>query len=136
MLAVRYGTQHRRQMRKLVVPVHPGQASMASATLAGTIAAHEDGEVHLIVVCDGTGRETANASACAVASRLTDVKSEQVLLEGDNIEREIVRYAHRIDADAILVHTTMSDVKRAIIRSAETPVMIVPSEGSTEGHSS
>jgi nucleotide-binding universal stress UspA family protein len=125
-LAVRYGTPRRRQMRKLVVPVHPEQASMASATLAGAIAAHEDGEVHLIVVCDGTSRESADASASAVASRLTNVKHQQVLLEGENIEREIVRYAHRIDADAILVHTTMSEVKRAIIRSAETPVMIVP----------
>ena len=127
-LAVRYGTKRRRQMCRLVVPVHPKQTSKAAAQLGAAIAAHEAGELHLLVISEHAGRDAANACAGEIASSLTNVKSEQVILEGENVEREIVRYAHRIDADAILLQGTIGSVKRAIIRSAETPVMIVPSQ--------
>lgn len=125
-LAVRYGTKRRRHMRRLVVPVHPKQTSAAAAELAAAIAEREGGELHLVVVCERPDRAAAGASIEAVATRHAGVKCERILLDGTNVEKELVRYADRIDADAILVHSTIGDVKRAIIREAETPVMIVP----------
>jgi nucleotide-binding universal stress UspA family protein len=125
-LAVRYGTKHRAGMRKLVVPVHPEQTSSAAAQLAAAIAERESGEMHLVVICKQAGGDAAALRMNEVASRFPNVHCIQTVVEGDNVEKEIVRYAHHLDADAILVHCTMSEVKRDIIRSAETPVMIVP----------
>lgn len=125
-LAVRYGTKRRGHMRKLVVPVHPDQTSMAAAQLGAAIAAREGGELHLAVICKGGERHTADVRLSEVASQLA-VTSTQAVIEGENVEKELVRYAGRIDADAILVHSTMSALTREIIRCAETPVMIVPS---------
>src|SRR5258708_23441833 len=125
-LAVRYGTKRRHHLRRLVVPVHLNETWIAAAQLAASIAAREAGELHLVVVCQPSDRDAANERAGDVASRLTGVSSEQIIVEGDNVEREVVRYAHGIDADAIVVHSTVGDVEHAIVRSAETPVMIVP----------
>jgi nucleotide-binding universal stress UspA family protein len=125
-LAVRYGTTRRRHMRRLVVPVHPQQTSRSAAALAGAIAAHEGGKVDLIVVCDTADRTAAQESAAAVAAALGEAKHEIHLIEGDDAEREILRHARRADADVIVVNSGIGDVKRAIIRNAESPVMIVP----------
>lgn len=125
-LAVRYGTKRRRHMRRLVVPVHPKQTTTAAADLAAAIAAHESGEVHLVVVCERPDREAARAAIDSAATRLAGAKHQTALLDGDDVEKELIRYAHKADADAILVHSTIGDVKRAIIRNAETPVMLVP----------
>jgi nucleotide-binding universal stress UspA family protein len=125
-LAVRYGTKRRHHMRKLVVPVHPKQTSTAAADLAMAIATQAGGEVHLIVVHERPDRSLAEETLQTAAARFGDVKHEGALLEGSDIEKEIVRYAHRVDADTLLVHSCIGDVKRAIIRNAETPVMLVP----------
>ena len=95
-LAVRYGTKRRRAMRKIVVPLRPQETSSDALTLATAIAAHVGGEVLPITI------------------------------EGDNAERAIVKYAERMDADVIAVHATIGEMKLEIIRSAETPILIVP----------
>jgi nucleotide-binding universal stress UspA family protein len=125
-LAIRYGTTRRRQMRRLLVPIHPKQTATAASDLARAIAAHQSGEVHLVGVCEHAGRDTLQAHVAAAAARLGDVRNVTVILEGNDVEREILRYARRSDADTILLNSSIGDVKRAIIRSAETPVLIVP----------
>jgi len=125
-LAVRYGTKRRRHMRKLVVPVHPKQTSTAASDLAMAIAAQAGGEVHLVVVHERRDRGLAEETLQTAASRFAGVTHEGVLLEGSDVAKEVVRYAHRVDADTILVHTSIGDVNHAIIRNAETPVMLVP----------
>jgi nucleotide-binding universal stress UspA family protein len=124
-LAVRYGTKRRRHMRRLVVPVHPKQTSTTAAELAAAIASREGGELHFLVVCERPDRPLAASHLDEVIARFPDVKSESVIIDGDDVEKEIVRYADRADADAIVVHSAIGDVKRAIIRSAETPVLLV-----------
>jgi nucleotide-binding universal stress UspA family protein len=125
-LAVRYGTKRRHHMRKLVVPIHPKQTSTAAADLAMAIATQGGGEVHLIVVHERRDRGLAEETLQNAASRFANVTHEGVLLEGSDVAKEVVRYAHRVDADTILVHSSIGDVKNAIIRNAETPVMLVP----------
>jgi nucleotide-binding universal stress UspA family protein len=125
-LAVRYGTKRRRRMKRLLVPVHLKQTSTAALDLAMSIAAREEGELHLAIVCDRADRSAAQAHIDEVAARAQGVRVEKVVIEGSDVERELVRYAGRSDADAIVVHSTIGDVKQAVIRSAETPVLIVP----------
>jgi nucleotide-binding universal stress UspA family protein len=126
-LAVRYGTKRRRAMKRLVVPVHLKQASSATVTLAAAIAEHEAGEVRLIIVCDRPDVRAAHEHIAAVGDHaLERVKHEQIVIESDDVEGSIVRYAEKSDADAIVVHTTIGDVKHGIIRNAETPTLIVP----------
>ncbi len=125
-LAVRYGTKRRHQMQKLVVPVHPKQTSTAAADLALAVASGTGGEVHLVVVHERPDHALAEETLRAAAGRFENVKHEYASLEGSDVEKEIVRYAHKIDADTILVHSSVGTVKLAIIRNAETPVMLVP----------
>lgn len=126
-LAVRYGTKRRRSMRRLVVPVHLKQTSTSALDLALAIAARENGEVRLVIVCDRADRTAATAYVNELASRApASVKRETIVIDGDDVEKEVVRYAERSDADAVVVHTTLGEVKRAIIRGAETPVLMVP----------
>lgn len=125
-LAIRYGTKRRRHLRKLVVPIHPKQTSTVASDLAVAMAAQAGGEVHLVVVHERSDRGLAEETLHAAAARLDDVKHDGVVLEGSDVAKEVVRYAHRVDADTILVHSSIGDVKHAIIRNAETPVMLVP----------
>jgi nucleotide-binding universal stress UspA family protein len=65
-LAVRYGTKRRLNMRKLVVPVHLKQTSNATVELAAAIAAHEGGEVHVVIVCNRQDRTAANEHIASI----------------------------------------------------------------------
>jgi nucleotide-binding universal stress UspA family protein len=136
-LAIRYGTRRRRRMKRLLVPIHLKQTSTAALDLASAIAAREGGELQLVIVCDRADRGAAQAHAEQVAAVAANgaFRVERVVIEGTDVERELVRYADRSDVDAIVVHSSagngagdnsMGDVKQAIIRSAETPVLIVP----------
>jgi nucleotide-binding universal stress UspA family protein len=50
------------------------------------------------------------------------------ILHGSDVQREIVRYATKTDADAIFLNSASdpSERKLDIIRHAPVPVMIVP----------
>jgi nucleotide-binding universal stress UspA family protein len=50
------------------------------------------------------------------------------IIEGSDVEREIVRYAEKSGADVIFLNAEqkISKMKIDIIRHAPTPVMIVP----------
>ncbi len=126
-LAIRYGIAKRRALRRIVVPVHLQQTSQAAAELAADIARREGSEVHLLIVCADTDRRAAESRIEEVASR-SQLQPKRVIITGDNVEREIIRYAAASNADAVFVNAQreIGAVKQNIIRRIGTPVMIVP----------
>jgi len=128
-LAVRYGIRKRSGLRRVVVPVHLQQASDAAAELAATIAKREGGEVHFLIVCSEAERSAADSKVEAVASRL-GISAKKVVIAGDNVEREVIRYVSESGADAVFVNAQreIGAVKQEIIRHISTPVMIVPAK--------
>src|SRR5437764_12813452 len=114
-------------MKRIIVPVHPQQASRAALDLAAAVVAHEGGELHLLTVCYEADRARAAAHLEQIAGALA-VEAKQELVVGSDVEREIVRYADRSEADAVFLnaHTGPGQVKIDIIRAVGTPVMIVP----------
>src|SRR5437762_4292718 len=122
-LAIRYGTRKRRGMRHIIVPVHTKQKSHTALDLATRIAANEHGEVHLLTVCSPADRPTAES----LQKQIT-VPATRAIVTGDDIEKELVRYSERTDADAVFLNATdaPSPLKIDIIRGVPVPVMIVP----------
>ena len=114
-LAIRYGTRKRTEMRRLVVPVHPQQTSHAALNLATRI---DESEVHAITVC----RE-GEAATIDLPPNVN-----HVVVQGSDAAKEIVRYAQKIDADALFLNAAAnpSEDKLDIVRHAHAPVMIVP----------
>ena len=127
-LAIRYGIHKRTGMKRLVVPVHPQQTSHAALDLAAAIVAREGGELHLLTVCYEADRQRASEHLQQTAGSLA-APAKQQLVVGSDVEKEIVRYADRSDADAVFLnaHAGPGQVKIDIIRAVGTPVMIVPS---------
>jgi nucleotide-binding universal stress UspA family protein len=122
-LAIRYGIRKRESMKRIVVPVHLEQTARAALDLAF----REGEELHLINVCDEDDTARAEAMLQELASPLHNAKT--AVIQSDDAEKEIVRYATRIDADAIFLNAnnSPSEGKLEIVRHASSPVMIVPS---------
>lgn len=118
-LAIRYGIRKRASMQRVVVPVHPGQKTQRAMELA----IRESKDVHLVTVCEGCDRATADAHLATLAGPGITT----VIVEGRDPEKEIVAYAKKSDADAIFLNAAASpsDRKLDIIRHAPVPVMIV-----------
>ena len=128
-LAIRYGTKKRQSMRRIVVPVHLKQQDHAALELAAAVAKREGSEVHLLTVCDESQRTAAESLLESFANgSLAGTSTRRTIVRGTDVEREIVRYVDRSDADALFVNaqTSVSPLKTDIIRQLSAPVMIVP----------
>lgn len=127
-LAIRYGIVKRTSMRTIVVPVNPRQEPRAAIDLAVTIATHEGGSVRLVAFCRDEDRPSAEEALKNAAERLPSAVVTRETINGTDIEREIIRYARRVDADVIFfsAEAELSEVKIGVLRHAPTPVMIVP----------
>lgn len=127
-LAIRYGTRKRESMHRMVVPVHPRQKSHVALDLALAIARAEAGEIHLLTICKRDERHAAEELHARMQQTFSDLPASKRIIEGDDVVREIVRYADKADADVIFLNAEqqMSETKIEIIRHAATPVMIVP----------
>lgn len=126
-LAIRYGIRKRRAMHRIVVPVHTKQKTHAALELATTLAAAENGELHLLTVCNADEQSRAQSLQSSVA---TDVRVpiKNAIVVGDEIEKELVRYSEHNDVDAVFLNAadSPSPLKIDIIRGVPAPVMIVP----------
>jgi nucleotide-binding universal stress UspA family protein len=128
-LAIRYGIQKREALRRLVVPIHPRQKSLAALELAAAMARREGGEVHLVTICDEADRGGAEQHLLELAAtRLEGIASARALLSGNDVDREVLRYVEKNAADALFINATdsPSPLKIDIVRHAPVPVMIVP----------
>jgi nucleotide-binding universal stress UspA family protein len=127
-LAIRYGIKKRERMNRMVVPVHMKQRSHAALDLALTVAARRGTEVHLVTVCEDKERTAAQNLLESLIAANQGVSIKTALLRGTDIDREIVRYSEKVEADVIFLNAErqMGTAKRDIVRQAETPVMIVP----------
>ena len=128
-LAIRYGTKKRQNMRRIVVPVHLRQEDHAALELAAAVAAKEGSEIHLLTVCDESQRSAADKLLESFTTGvLRGITTKRTIVRGSDVEREIGRYVDRSDADALFINaqTSMSPLKIDIIRKLSAPVMIVP----------
>jgi nucleotide-binding universal stress UspA family protein len=129
-LAVRYGIRSRRGLQRIIVPVHLRQRSTAAAALAASIARREKSEVHLIIVCDEPERVAADALLAETSSKMfAGIQARSIVLQGKDVEAELVRYARGVDADALFLNAgvhEISKLKQDIIRQVDTPVLLVP----------
>lgn len=127
-LAIRYGIKKRDQMRRIVVPVHLKQKSHNAFDLAIQIAKRRGTELHLITLCDEPDRGAAQTLLADLVRANPDVTIKTELPRGTDVEKEIVRYADKAEADVIFLNADqqMGRAKIEIIRHAATPVMIVP----------
>ncbi len=119
-LAIRYGIRKRAAMHRLVVPVHLEQTARPALDLAR----REPREIHLIIVCD----EDDTARAEELLRTLAVPGAKTAVIQGGDPEKEIVRYAEKVDADAIFLNagSEPSEAKLDIVRHAPAPVMVVP----------
>lgn len=125
LLAIRYGIHTHRSMHRIVVPVHAQQHSRAALDLAAAITARKGGELHLVTVC----KEGDRAAALAFLDEVSpSAEARKAVVAGDDVEREVVRYTQKADADAIFVNAAdaPSPLKIEIVRKAPVPVMMVP----------
>lgn len=121
-LAIRYGTRKRSSLDRVVVPVHPKQSSQRALELA----ARESHEIHLLTVCSEEDEPLAAQTQQSAAATLPNAK--RIIIRGSNPEEEIIRYATKVDADAIFINAANEPSRRKIdlIRHAPLPVMLVP----------
>jgi nucleotide-binding universal stress UspA family protein len=120
-LAIRYGIRKRGAMNRVVVPVHLQQTSHRALDLA----AREAKEVHLLTICSDEDRSKAEALQQSVAANIPHATN--AIVRGKDPEEEIVRYATKVDADAIFLNAAAEPSKRKIdiVRHANVPVMVV-----------
>jgi nucleotide-binding universal stress UspA family protein len=120
-LAIRYGIRKRAAMNRLVVPVHLQQTSHRALDLAK----REGEEIHLITVCNEQDQTKAEEMLRGLAADVPNVKTK--IIRGKDPEEEIVRYATKVDADALFLNAAAEPSARKIdiIRHAPVPVMIV-----------
>jgi nucleotide-binding universal stress UspA family protein len=112
-------------MRRLVVPVHLEQKSRAALDLANAIVKRDGGEVHLVTVCNDEQRAAAEKLHEELGR---EVPTKATVVRGTDVEKEILRYTSKNDADAIFLNVDdrLGERKLDMIRHASTPVMIVP----------
>jgi len=129
-LAIRYGIKRRHGFGRILVPAHLNQHSTDAASLAAAIAKRESSEVHLIIVCDDATREPADALIAEMTANVfAGVNVKPVVLQGKDIDAELVRYARGADADALFLNAAAHEIsarKQDIIRQVDAPVMLVP----------
>ena len=128
-LAIRYGTRKRQNMRRIVVPVHLKQEAHAALELAAAVARREQSEIHLLTVCNESQRAAAEKMLDELTARsLAGITARRTIVRGTDVEKEICRYVERADADVLFVNaqTSISPMKVDIIRQLSAPVMIVP----------
>ncbi|HEV8432332.1 MAG TPA: universal stress protein [Thermoanaerobaculia bacterium] len=127
LLAIRYGIHTHSSLQRIVIPVHAKQHSEAALDLAAAIAARQGAELHLLTVCNESERTAATEFLDALSEK-TKTKVAKSVVAGDDVEREVVRYTQKADADAIFVNAAdaPSPLKIEIVRKAPVPVMIVP----------
>ena len=126
-LAIRYGIRKRSgSMKRIVVPVHPGQTTNAALDLALAINQSQGGELHLVTVCSEADVPKAETMLRDLASRSANL--QQTIIRGSDVEREIIRHAAKADADVIFINARqqLTEKKINIVRHAPTPVMVVP----------
>lgn len=121
-LAIRYGTRKRASLDRVVVPIHLNQSSHRALELA----AREAREIHLVTVCDEKDERRAAENQQAAAQNIAGAKA--TILRGSDPEEEIIRFATKVDADAIFLNAAGEPSRRKVdlIRHAPLPVMIVP----------
>jgi nucleotide-binding universal stress UspA family protein len=129
-LAIRYGIERRNGFGRILVPVHLNQHSTDAASLAAAIAKREKSEVHLIIVCDDGTRGPADSLLAEMTADLfAGVNVKPIVLQGKDIDSELVRYARGADADALFLNAAAHEIsarKQDIIRQVDAPVMLVP----------
>jgi len=129
-LAIRYGIRRRRGFGRILVPVHLNQRSTVAASLAAAIAKREKSEVHLMIVCEDADHTSADALIAEMTAELfAGVHVKPIVLEGKDIDSELVRYARAADADALFLNAAAREIsarKQDIIRQVDAPVMLVP----------
>lgn len=120
-LAIRYGIRKRTSLSRVVVPVHSGQTSHRALELAR----HKAKEIHLVTVCPEEDRATAESMLQGLAAGIPGATT--AIVHGKDPEEEIVRYASKVDADAIFLNSAAdpSERKLDIVRHATIPVMVV-----------
>jgi nucleotide-binding universal stress UspA family protein len=126
-LAIRYGIRKRSgSMKSIVVPVHRKQSTHAALELALAVNAREGGPIHLVTVCRENEVKDAEGLLAQLAQRGPNL--QQVIVRGNDVEREIIRHADRVGADIIFINAgaEVGEVKANIVRHAHTPVMLVP----------
>jgi universal stress protein A len=126
-LAVRYGIRKRSgTMKRIVVPVHPRQTSQAALELASAITSTYGGEIHLLTVCEEKEVSSAETLLRNLAAQIPGAK--QAIVRGTDVEREIIRFATKSDADVIFINARqqLTEKKINIVRHAATPVLVVP----------
>jgi nucleotide-binding universal stress UspA family protein len=120
-LAIRYGILKRPALHRVVVPVHLQQTSHRALDLAS----REAREIHLVTVCT----DDENVKAEAMLRGLADGRpgAKIAIIRGKDPEAELVRYAAKVDADAIFLNAAAEPSPRKIdiVRHASVPVMIV-----------
>ena len=125
LLAIRYGTHLKSPLSRLVVPVHMRQHGRAALDLATRIGK----EIHLVTICSEAEHSEAAKFQQQIAATIPSATTE--IVRGDDPQKEIIKYAQKIDADAIFVNARgKSEGKLDIIRAAGVPVMIVPVQAS------
>lgn len=128
-LAIRYGIRKRNELRRIVVPVHLQQKAHDAFDLANRIAADQRAAIHLFTVCDDGDRERAQAMLSGLQARIGGgVASRADIVHGTDVERELVRYTEKNNADLIVLNADqqIGETKGAIVRHAPVPVLIVP----------
>jgi nucleotide-binding universal stress UspA family protein len=120
-LAIRYGIRKRAALNRVVVPVHLQQTSHRALELAK----REGQEIHLITVCNEQDHAQAEEMLRGLTAEGPNVKT--AIIRGKDPEEEIVRYATKVDADALFLNAAAEPSTRKIdiIRHASVPVMIV-----------
>ena len=121
-LAIRYGILKRAALNRVVVPVHLQQTSHRALDLA----AREAREIHLVTVCS-SDEENARAQEMlrVIAGKVPGATI--AIIHGKDPEDELLRYATKVDADAIFLNAAAEPSQRKIdiVRHASVPVMIV-----------
>lgn len=129
-LAIRYGIRANRGLQRILVPVHLKQRSTAAASLAASIVGRQKSEVQLIIVCDEPERTAAEALVAEMKAELfAGIDAKPIVLNGKDIDAELVHYVRGADADALFLNAgahEISTLKQDIIRQVDTPVMLVP----------
>jgi nucleotide-binding universal stress UspA family protein len=129
-LAIRYGVRRRNGFGRILVPAHLNQRSTVAASLAAAIAKRESSEVHLMIVCDDDRAAAEALLAEMTAELFAGVTVKPVVLQGKDVDAELVRYARGADADALFLNAASHEIsarKQDIIRQVDAPVMLVPS---------
>lgn len=118
LLVIRYGTRKRTGLGRVVVAVADSGQPGPSLRLASAVAA----SIEVVVFSEAAVEGARTAASAAKAG--TTVR----LLAGPDLEKETIRHAAAIDADAIFLDASAAPdaAMLDIIRHAPMPVMVVP----------